>query len=121
MPNSGHTADHVIRDNLRWPSTELFALGVVSAILYGAISAGLFLYAKGKVGPRFWTIFAFAGVLGGALQSVHRTAAVVDSARVQLWARWMDGSWRVVGAHAGDGLCGRVRRISLGCGIEARN
>jgi hypothetical protein len=61
----GHTADHVIRDNLRWPSTELFALVVVSAVLYGGISAGLFLYAKGKVGPRFWTIFAFAGVLFG--------------------------------------------------------
>jgi hypothetical protein len=61
----GHTADHVIRGNLRWPSTELLALVVVSAILYGAISAGLFLYAKGKLGPRFWTIFAFAGVLLG--------------------------------------------------------
>jgi hypothetical protein len=29
------------------------------------IGAGLFLYAKGKVGPRFWTIFAFSAVLFG--------------------------------------------------------
>ncbi len=61
----GHTADHVIRDNVRWPSTELFVLVIVSVVLYGAIGAGLFLYAKGKVGPRFWTVFAFAGVLFG--------------------------------------------------------
>jgi len=60
-----HTADHVIRDNLRWPSTEFFALVVLSVVLYGGISASLFLYAKGKVGPRFWTVFAFAGVLFG--------------------------------------------------------
>jgi hypothetical protein len=61
----GHTADHVIRDNLRWPSTELLALVVVSVVLYGVIGTGLFLYAKGRVGPRFWTIFAFVGVLFG--------------------------------------------------------
>ncbi len=61
----GHTADHVIRDGLRWPSTELFALVIASVVLYGAIGVGLFLYVKGKVGPRFWTVFAFAGVLFG--------------------------------------------------------
>jgi hypothetical protein len=61
----GHTADHVIRDNLRWPSTELFALVIVSVVLYGGVGTGLLLYAKGKVGPRFWTFFAFAGVLFG--------------------------------------------------------
>ena len=43
-----HTADHVIRDNLRWPSTELFVLVLVSVVLYAAIGAGLFLYTKGK-------------------------------------------------------------------------
>jgi len=61
----GHTVDHAIRDNLRWPSTELFIFGIVSFVVYGAIGAGLYLYAKGKVGARFWTIFAFAGVLLG--------------------------------------------------------
>jgi hypothetical protein len=55
----------VIRDNLRWPSTELFAFVIVSVVLYGTIGAGLVLYVKGKVGPRFWTIFAFSAVLFG--------------------------------------------------------
>ncbi|HEX9145488.1 MAG TPA: hypothetical protein VGA09_14540 [Candidatus Binatia bacterium] len=36
---------------------------IVSLVLYSAIGTGLYLYAKGKVGPRFWTIFAFAGLL----------------------------------------------------------
>ena len=61
----GHTADHAIRDDLRWPSAELIAFVIVSLVLFGAIGTGLYLYAKGKVGPRFWTIFAFAGVLFG--------------------------------------------------------
>ncbi|HEU4387663.1 MAG TPA: hypothetical protein VFV34_07700 [Blastocatellia bacterium] len=60
-----HMADHVVRDNLRWPSTEFFAFVIVSVVLYGMIGAGLFLYTKGKVGPRFWTIFAFSAVLFG--------------------------------------------------------
>ena len=61
----GHTADHAIRDDLRWPSAELIAFVIVSLVLYGAIGTGLYLYVKGKFGPRFWTIFAFAGMLFG--------------------------------------------------------
>ena len=61
----GHTADHLIRDDLRWPSTELLVFVIVSLVLYGAIGASLCLYVKGKVGPRFWTFFAFAGILFG--------------------------------------------------------
>jgi hypothetical protein len=61
----GHTADHLIRDDLRWPSTELLVFVIVSLLLYGAIGVSLYLYVKGKVGPRFWTFFAFAGVLFG--------------------------------------------------------
>lgn len=61
----GHTADHVIRDDLRWPSTELLVFVIFSLILYGAIGVCLYLYVKGKVGPRFWTFFAFSGVLLG--------------------------------------------------------
>jgi hypothetical protein len=58
-------ADHLIRDDLRWPSTELLVFVIVSLALYGAIGVSLYLYVKGKVGPRFWTFFAFAGVLFG--------------------------------------------------------
>jgi hypothetical protein len=61
----GHTADHTIRDDLRWLSPELITFVIVSLVLYSAISTGLYLYAKGKVSSRFWTIFAFAGLLFG--------------------------------------------------------
>ena len=61
----GHTADHLLRDDLPWPSTELLVFVLVSLLLYGAIGVSLSLYVKGKVGPRFWTFFAFAGVLFG--------------------------------------------------------
>jgi hypothetical protein len=61
----GHTADHAIRDDLRWPSPALIGLVIVSLVLYSAIGTGLYLSAKGKVGPRFWTIFAVAGLLFG--------------------------------------------------------
>jgi hypothetical protein len=61
----GHTADHALRDDLRWPSAELLAFVLVNLVLYGAIGTGLSLYVKGKVGPRFWTLFACAGVLFG--------------------------------------------------------
>jgi hypothetical protein len=46
----GHTADHVLRDNLRWPSTELFTFVIVGVVIYGVIGAGLYLYVKSKVG-----------------------------------------------------------------------
>jgi hypothetical protein len=61
----GHTADHAIRDDLRWPSPALIGLVIVSLVLYSAIGTGLYLSAKGKVGPRFWTIVAVAGLLFG--------------------------------------------------------
>jgi hypothetical protein len=61
----GHTADHAVRDDLRWPSAELIAFVIVNLVLYGAIGTGLYLYVKGTVGPRFWTIVAVAGVLFG--------------------------------------------------------
>ena len=61
----GHMADHVIRENLRWPSREFLVLVIASLVLYGAIGVSLYLYVTGKLGPRFWTFFAFAGVLFG--------------------------------------------------------
>lgn len=57
----GHNADHMMRDELRWPSSQLVAFAIVSVVLYGAIGASLYLYAKGKLGPRFWTLFGWAG------------------------------------------------------------
>jgi hypothetical protein len=61
----GHTVDHAIRDDLPWPSAALIAFVLVNLVLYGAVGTGLYRYVKGTVGPRFWAIFAFAGVLFG--------------------------------------------------------
>jgi len=49
----GYTADHLLRDDLRWPSTEFLVFVLVSLLLYGAIGVSLSLYVKGKGGPRF--------------------------------------------------------------------
>lgn len=59
----GHSVDHAVRDDFRWGTAELAAFAAVSLVLYGALGVGLYLYAKGRVGPRFWTFFAAAGVL----------------------------------------------------------
>ena len=61
----GHTADHAVRDDLRGTSAELIAFVIVNLVLYGAIGTGFYRYVKGTVGPRFWTIVAFTGVLFG--------------------------------------------------------
>jgi hypothetical protein len=61
----GHTADHAIRDDGRWPSPAPIGFVIVSLVLYGAIGTGLYLSAKGTVGPRFWAIVAVAGLLFG--------------------------------------------------------
>ena len=39
----GHNADHVIRDDLHWPSTELLVFVIVGLLLYGAIGVSLYL------------------------------------------------------------------------------
>ena len=64
--SSAHMVDHAIRDELpRWPAEDLATFAVVNLVLFGAIGTGIYLYVRGKVGPRFWTLFAFAGVLPG--------------------------------------------------------
>lgn len=64
MGQTGRSAARVPRKSAR-TVIGIFAFVIVSVVLYRAIGAGLFLYAKGKVGARFWTVFAFAGVLFG--------------------------------------------------------
>lgn len=55
----GHTIDHIIRDDLRWALTaESVGFLVVTIVTYSVIAAGLYLYSKEKVGPRFWAILS---------------------------------------------------------------
>jgi hypothetical protein len=60
-----HTIDHVARD-VPWPMTTeaipfLLATLVIFVIAFGA----LYLYRRGRIGPRFWAIFgALAVALG---------------------------------------------------------
>jgi hypothetical protein len=92
----GHTADHVMRDDLRWPSMDLLVFVLVSLLLYGAIGVTLYLYVKGKVGPRFWTFFAFAGVLFG--WAAHFSPFTAQPPRVILQAYHSDlAGWLAVG------------------------
>jgi hypothetical protein len=58
-----HLADHVFRGDLRLPlSSESLLFVVVSLVIYGVLGTGLSLYAKNKVGPRFWTIISVLGL-----------------------------------------------------------
>ena len=66
----GHAIDHIIRDDLRWSLTaESVGFLVVTLVTYGVIAAGLYLYSKGKVGPRFWAILG--GIAVGFVWLAH--------------------------------------------------
>jgi hypothetical protein len=62
----GHTTDHVLRGDLRWPFTaDSVAFIVISLTVYTLIALGLYFYWKNKVGPGFWAVFASVGALFG--------------------------------------------------------
>ncbi len=64
----GHTADHAIRGDFRWPLTLDSAPAVIiSFVIYGVIALGLYLYSKNKVGPGFWAAFGSVGLVFGWL------------------------------------------------------
>ena len=79
----GHMVDHVIRDDLRWSSTELLVFMIVGLVLYGAIGVSLYLYAKSKVWPAILDLLCVRRSsvrLGRAFQPVYRTTAIVHPA-----------------------------------------
>jgi hypothetical protein len=64
----GHNVDHIVRGDLALPLTlESVPFIVVTLVTYTIIACGLYLYSKGKVGARFWAIFAGAGLAFGWL------------------------------------------------------
>ena len=64
----GHTADHVVRGDVRWPLTAASVSFIgLSLAIYAIVVVGLALYSRGHVGPRFWAIFAGVGAVFGWL------------------------------------------------------
>ena len=64
----GHTADHAIRGDFRWPPTIDSTLAIaISAVIYTTIASGLYFYSKNKIGPGLWAIFGSLGVTFGWL------------------------------------------------------
>jgi hypothetical protein len=66
--NLGHSTDHICRGDLPLPlSADSVPFIAVSLAIYAFIGLGLFLYWRGKVGPRFWMIFGSLGFAFGWL------------------------------------------------------
>jgi hypothetical protein len=65
---SGHTVDHILRDNIAWAlNAESIVFFATTAVAYLVIGVGLYLYLADKVGPRFWAILSAIGVVLGWL------------------------------------------------------
>jgi hypothetical protein len=63
-----HTADHVVRGDVRWPLTAGSLVFIaVTLIILAIIGGALVLYRRGRIGPRFWTVFAALGLALGWL------------------------------------------------------
>jgi len=64
----GHTVDHVLRGDLRWPlSAESVPFIVFSLVTYLVVGGGLYPYVKGRIGRRYWAIVGGLGLLVGWL------------------------------------------------------
>ncbi len=64
----GHSVDHVVRGDLRWPLTlESVPFIIISLAIYAIIGFGLYLYLNNKVGSGFWAIVAGIGAAFGWL------------------------------------------------------
>ena len=64
----GHTVDHALRGDLHWPlSLESVPFLMFSLVTYLVVGGGLYLYVKGRIGPRFWAIVGGIGLVIGWL------------------------------------------------------
>jgi len=88
-----HTSDHVVRENLGKPlkPASISSL-LVSVLIYALVGLGLYLYARGIIGPRIWVIAGCLGFVFGMLahlspftdQTVRSIAAAYDT-RIVGW------------------------------------
>jgi uncharacterized integral membrane protein len=66
--NLGHTVDHFVRGDFRWPLTVATVPPFLVTLAINAILGfGLYFYLKNKLGPLFWAIVAGTGVAFGWL------------------------------------------------------
>ena len=60
----GHHIDHIIRGNhVGWPLISEVTPFTYSLGIYPVLAVGLFLWARGRVGPGFWAILLVASLL----------------------------------------------------------
>jgi hypothetical protein len=61
-----HNIDHAVRGDFD-PAKGSEAVGglIVSAVIYTIIGTGLWLYTRGRAGPRFWCLFSLFGLAFG--------------------------------------------------------
>jgi hypothetical protein len=66
--NLGHTVDHHVRGDYRWPLTMATVPPYLAALVINAILGfGLYFYLKNRIGLLFWAITAGFGVALGWL------------------------------------------------------
>jgi len=87
-----HTSDHVVRENLGKLKPASISSLLVSVLIYALVGLGLYLYARGIIGPRIWVIAGGLGFVFGMLahlspftdQTVRSIAAAYDT-RIVGW------------------------------------
>jgi hypothetical protein len=66
--NLGHTVDHFVRGDFRWPVTvESVPPIIVTLAINAILGFGLYFYIKNRVGPLFWAIVAGTGAAFGGM------------------------------------------------------
>lgn len=108
----GHHVDHVIRGNhVGWPLIPEVTPFTYSLGFYPVIALGLWLHARGRVEPGFWSALAGAGALFVGLLhfgpwAVEPPAHVIGPYRSPI-AGYVALAWLVcfVGVLAGTSLC----------------
>jgi drug/metabolite transporter (DMT)-like permease len=89
-----HTVDHIARGDLQWPLTPgSVAFILVSLAVYVILGGGLYLYLKGRVGPRYWATVAALGIaalwLGHFSPFTDQPAQYIFNAYQSVPARWL--------------------------------
>lgn len=64
--NALHTVDHVLPGDFHWPlDAQSIAFVAITLTINVVLGMGLWLYEKGRLGWRFWTVTGAIGLLFG--------------------------------------------------------